>query len=41
MKHVRAAVILGIGIATWAQADLISLNAPVTLNGSFPTFSAV
>jgi hypothetical protein len=41
MKHIGAAVILGIGLAICAQADLVSLNAPVTLNGSFPDFSAV
>jgi hypothetical protein len=41
MKHIGVAVILGVGIAACAQADLVSLNAPVTLNGSFPTFTAV
>jgi hypothetical protein len=42
MKHIGAAVILSVGIsATCAFADLISLNDPVTLNGSFPAFSAV
>jgi len=41
MKHIGASVLLGVGIAAFAQADLVSLNAPVTLNGSFPTFTAV
>jgi hypothetical protein len=41
MKHIGAAVLVGVGIAACAQADLVSLNAPVTLNGSFPTFTAV
>jgi hypothetical protein len=34
-------LMLGIAIAGYAQAALISLNDPVTLTGSFPTFSAV
>jgi hypothetical protein len=41
MKYIGAAVILSVGITACAYADLISLNDPVTLNGSFPTFSAV
>jgi len=35
------AFLLTIGIAACAQASIVSLNAPVTLNGSYPTFSAV
>jgi hypothetical protein len=41
IKGVIPALILSVGIAASAQASLISLNDPVTLNGSFPTFSDV
>jgi hypothetical protein len=34
-------LMLGIAIAGYAQAALISLNDPVTLTGSFPTFNFV
>jgi hypothetical protein len=41
MHRMAAAAVLGVGITACAYADLISLNDPVTLNGSFPTFTAV
>jgi hypothetical protein len=40
-RNIGATLILGVGIAMCAQGSLISLNDPVTLNGSFPTFNAV
>jgi hypothetical protein len=41
IRGVFPALILSVGMAASAQASLISLNDPVTLNGSFPEFSAV
>ena len=41
IKGVIPALMLSVGIVASAQASLISLNDPVTLNGSFPGFSAV
>ncbi len=41
IKTFGLSLILGIGIAACAQASLISLNDPVTLNGSFPEFTSV
>jgi hypothetical protein len=41
MKTNFAALILAMGVAVSAQGGIISLNDPVTLNGSFPTFTSV
>lgn len=41
IKDVIPTLILSVGIAVSAQASLISLNDPVTLNGSFPEFTSV
>jgi hypothetical protein len=41
MKGIVSNLILSVAITGIAHGALISLNDPVTLNGSFPTFSAV
>jgi hypothetical protein len=41
LKNVGAILIVGIGIGVSGQAALTSLNAPVTLNGTYPEFTAV
>ncbi len=41
MRMHFAALTLGIAIATCAQAGIVSLNDPVTLNGTFPAFTSV
>lgn len=41
IKGAITALILSVGFAASAHASLISLNDPVTLNGSFPEFTSV